>query len=51
MRDEGPAFIEEPMDELRVRHLGALPKPIDGPGPFERIEAAYVAAAERERVD
>ena len=40
MRDEGPAFIEELMDELRVRHLDAPPKPHDGPGPFERLDAA-----------
>ncbi|WP_232327706.1 winged helix-turn-helix transcriptional regulator [Herbidospora yilanensis] len=40
MRDEGPAFVEELMDELRVRHLGAPPKHHDGPGPFERLEAA-----------
>ena len=45
MRDEGPAFIEELMDELRVRHLGAPPKPRDGSGPFERLDAAYVAHA------
>jgi DNA-binding HxlR family transcriptional regulator len=47
MRDEGPAFIEELMDELRVRHLGTPPKPHDGPGAFDRLSAAY--AAERER--
>lgn len=40
MRDEGPAFIEELMNELRVRHLDAPPKSCDGPGPFERLEAA-----------
>ena len=28
------------MDELRVRHLGAPPTPHDGPGPFERLDAA-----------
>jgi DNA-binding HxlR family transcriptional regulator len=39
MRDGGPAFIEELMDELRVRHLDAPPKPHDGPGPFERLDA------------
>jgi hypothetical protein len=39
------------MDELRVRHLGAPPKPHDGPGPFERLDAAYTAAAEQELVD
>ena len=45
MRDEGPAFVEELMDELRVRHLDAPPKPRGGPGPLERLEAAYAAAA------
>ncbi|MBQ1042190.1 MULTISPECIES: winged helix-turn-helix transcriptional regulator [unclassified Micromonospora] len=49
MRDEGPAFIEELMDELRVRHLDAPPKPHGGPGPLERLNAA--CAAERERLD
>ena len=44
MRDAGPAFIEDLMDELRVRHLGAAPKPHDGPGAFERLAAAYAAA-------
>jgi hypothetical protein len=34
-------FIEELMDELRVRHLDAPPKPQngDGPGPLERLDA------------
>ena len=45
MRDEGPAFIEDLMDELRVRHLDAPPKPRVGPGPFERLDAAGAAAA------
>lgn len=40
MREKGPAFIEELMDELRVRHLGSKPKPHDGPGPFECLDAA-----------
>lgn len=40
IRDQGPAFVEELMDELRVRHLGAPPKAHDGPGPFERLDAA-----------
>ncbi|MEU8039428.1 helix-turn-helix domain-containing protein [Streptosporangium sp. NPDC049078] len=44
MRDEGPAFVEELMDELRVRHLDAPPKPHEGPGAFERLNAAYVAS-------
>ncbi|QYC42795.1 HxlR-like helix-turn-helix [Nonomuraea coxensis DSM 45129] len=48
LRDQGPAFLEELMDELRVRHLGAPAKPHDGPGPFERLEAACAAAAGRE---
>jgi DNA-binding HxlR family transcriptional regulator len=48
MRDEGPAFVEELMDELRVRHLGAPPTPREGPGPLERLEAAYIPAAEQE---
>ena len=43
MRDEGPAFIDELMDELRVRHLGAPAKPHDGPSAFERLNAAYAA--------
>jgi hypothetical protein len=47
MRQEGPAFIEELMDELRVRHVGAPPKPHPGPGPLERLNAAYAAEQER----
>src|ERR1044072_9931495 len=31
MRDEGLAFIEKLLDDLRVRHLGAPPKPREGP--------------------
>ena len=45
MRDEGPSFIEELMDELRARHLDAPPKPHDGASPFERLEAASAAAS------
>ena len=45
IRDEGPAFIDELMDELRVRHLDAAPKPPGGPGAFERLEAAGGSAA------
>ena len=48
MREEGPAFIEELMDELRVRHLGVPPKPYGGPGPFERLDAAEEDAAEED---
>lgn len=46
MRAEGPAFVEAFMAELRVRHLGAEPEPHDGsgPGPLERLDAAYAAA-------
>jgi len=52
MRDAGPAFIEELMDELRVHHLDVPPKRHDGPGPLERLNAAYAAyAAEPERRD
>jgi len=35
-------FIEELMDELRVRHL-ASGEPHDGSGPLERLDAAYAA--------
>jgi DNA-binding HxlR family transcriptional regulator len=45
MRDEGPAFIEELMDELRVRHLGARPTRHEGPGPFERLDAVSGATS------
>ncbi|MFD9734870.1 winged helix-turn-helix transcriptional regulator [Umezawaea sp. NPDC059074] len=40
LRDGGPAFVEELMDELRVHHLDAPPKPRDGPSPLERLRAA-----------
>ncbi len=46
MRAEGAAFTEAFMDELRVRHLGAPPVPRDGPGPLERLDAAYAAAVQ-----
>ncbi len=46
MRGEGPAFIEELMDELRARHLGAPSKPHDGRGPFEGHDAAYAAVSD-----
>ncbi len=46
MRAEGQAFLEELMDELRVRHLGAAPRPQHGPGPRERLGAAYAGAQE-----
>lgn len=44
MRAEGIGFVEEFMDELRVRHLGAAPRSRDGRGPMERLDAAYTAA-------
>ncbi|WP_309131422.1 helix-turn-helix domain-containing protein [Brevibacterium sp.] len=44
MRREGPEFIEELMDELRLRHLGAPSPERTGPGPLERLEAAYAQA-------
>jgi len=44
MRAQGATFIDEFMDELRVRHLGASPKPQDGPGPLQRLDAAYAEA-------
>ena len=45
VRDEGPAFIAELMEELRTRHLDAPPKQLDGPGPFERLDEAAAAAS------
>jgi DNA-binding HxlR family transcriptional regulator len=41
MRAEGPTFLDELMDELRVRHLGEPRVHSDGPGPLERLQAAY----------
>ena len=40
MRDAGPAFIDDLMDELRERHLDAPPRERGGPSPFERLNAA-----------
>jgi DNA-binding HxlR family transcriptional regulator len=40
IRDGGPPFMEELMDELRVRHLDAPPRAQGGPGAFERLESA-----------
>lgn len=34
IRDGGPAYVEELMAELRVRHLDAEPTRYDGPGRF-----------------
>ncbi len=44
MREGGPAFIDELMDELRTRHLDAPAAPTVGPGPLERLDAAFAAA-------
>jgi DNA-binding HxlR family transcriptional regulator len=41
LRDEGRPFLDELMDELRVRHLGAPPVRSDGPGPLARLRAAH----------
>lgn len=43
MRGEGPSFVEELMDELRVRHLGASPKQRTGPPPSARLAEAHEA--------
>jgi DNA-binding HxlR family transcriptional regulator len=40
LRDEGPVFVQEVMDELRARHLGGPPLTSDGPSPLERLDAA-----------
>jgi DNA-binding HxlR family transcriptional regulator len=40
MRDEGPGFVQEVMDELRARHLGGPPPTSVGPSPLERLDAA-----------
>ena len=44
MRHEGHRFIEELMDELRSQHLGTAPANRPGPGPLERLAAAYKQA-------
>jgi DNA-binding HxlR family transcriptional regulator len=51
MRDAGPAFLEELMNDLRVRHLDPPPEPPTAPSPFDRLDAARVAAVEEEQVD
>nr|WP_300143108.1 helix-turn-helix domain-containing protein [Propionicimonas sp.] len=48
MRAEGPDFVEELMDELRVRHLDAEPRRRTSLGPLDRLDAAYRAAAHGE---
>ncbi|NUS94425.1 MAG: helix-turn-helix transcriptional regulator [Nocardia sp.] len=45
MRAEGMPFIEELMQDLRDRHLDSAPTGKEGPGPLERLAAAYDAAA------
>ena len=44
MRHEGQRFIEEFMDELRAKHLGAVPAKRPSPGASERLSAAYTQA-------
>lgn len=44
MRAEGMRFIDELMNELRARHLGASPSPHDGSGPLGRLDSAHGAA-------
>jgi DNA-binding HxlR family transcriptional regulator len=39
LHDEGPAFVEALMDDLRTRHLGTPPRPDAGPSPFDRLSA------------
>jgi DNA-binding HxlR family transcriptional regulator len=39
MQQEGPAFLDQIMDELRARHLAARPVLHDGPSPLERLQA------------
>ena len=46
MREKGPRFVEQLMDELRERHLDAQPKRRRGPSAFEQLEAAYAAAVD-----
>ncbi|SFS14270.1 transcriptional regulator, HxlR family [Microbacterium sp. cf046] len=45
IRDEGPAFVHELMDELRALHLDAPPRARAGPSPLERLHAAQAAAS------
>ena len=45
MRQQGPAFVEELMDELRTRHLDQRRPHDDRPLPSERLQAAYSAAS------
>jgi len=47
MHDKGPTIIAELMQELRVRHLGAPPKPHDGAGVLKRLEAVSHRATEQ----
>jgi DNA-binding HxlR family transcriptional regulator len=39
VRQKGPKFVEQLMDELRVRHLGAPAKRRRGVGAFEQLDA------------
>jgi DNA-binding HxlR family transcriptional regulator len=49
LRDESPEIVEELMQELRVRHLGATPQQHDGPSALQRLEAVTGTRMERGR--
>lgn len=51
LREDGPVFLEQVMDELRTRHLGAPAKVYDNPGALERLAAAYAGACEPTSAD
>ena len=44
LRDGAPEFVDELMDELRVRHLDAAPTRPDAPAAFDRLDAAAAAS-------
>lgn len=44
LRDGGPELVTEMMEELRELHLGAWHPNSGGPGPSERLQAAYADA-------
>jgi DNA-binding HxlR family transcriptional regulator len=45
MRDAGPDFVDQLMDELRVLHLDAEAVPREGPSAFEQLAAAYARSS------
>lgn len=47
IRREGPDFLRDFMDDLRVRHLGATSEKRAGSGPLERLADAYEQATSR----